>query len=236
MTTSHRLMDIEHDRLPTDEELERHTVQTFAEFVREVLDYNPDTGSFIWKHRPRLHFVSEREWKRWNARHQGKAAGGVDGKGYLQIGLNGVKHYAHRLAWLYVHGQLPKAQIDHIDRNKANNALSNLHDVTDLENKRNRPIQANNSTGVNGVEELQSGKFRAHIRIDGRRHYLGTFDHPEHAATVRQYVALEEGFDPTHGLAPGETPPSFTVYDAETGEVYELPSIEPSTSGQGGNE
>ena len=34
--------------------------------------------------------------------------------------------YAHRLAWLFVYGEMPSGKIKHIDKNKANNAIDNL--------------------------------------------------------------------------------------------------------------
>lgn len=58
--------------------------------------------------------------------------------GYISIGVYGKRHLAHRLAWLYVYGEFPKNQIDHINRVKTDNRIENLRDVTSAENLKNR--------------------------------------------------------------------------------------------------
>lgn len=45
----------------------------------------------------------------------GDVAGCVDKDGYIQIRLKGKMYPAHRLAWLYVYGEWPQDEIDHIN-------------------------------------------------------------------------------------------------------------------------
>ncbi|MDD0156969.1 HNH endonuclease signature motif containing protein, partial [Shigella flexneri] len=66
----------------------------------------------------------------------GKVAGTIS-YGYNAINIDGVRYFAHRLAWLYVYGEWPKQEIDHIDRNRRNNAISNLRDVSRVVNALN---------------------------------------------------------------------------------------------------
>ena len=84
----------------------------------KLLDYNPVNGDWTWK-------VD----MNYNAR-MGEKAGFISNTGYHCIRIKGQDYAAHRLAWLYVHGDWPKHQIDHIDGNKLNNRISNLRDVT----------------------------------------------------------------------------------------------------------
>lgn len=92
--------------------------------LKEILHYNPNTGAFTWKICPRKSIK------------EGSIAGRLSR--YIQIQYKGKKYYAHRLAWLYMYGKLPKNQIDHINRDKTDNRISNLRDVTHFENQQNQ--------------------------------------------------------------------------------------------------
>ena len=58
----------------------------------------------------------------------------------------------HRFIW-YLHNGVPedKYLVDHIDRNRLNDSLSNLRLATKKENARNRSKQKNNTSGFRGV-------------------------------------------------------------------------------------
>jgi len=77
------------------------------EYLKSILEYNPEIGEFIWKTR-------ENVPKFWNTKYAGKKAGRINCNGYGQICIDHKHHSTHRLAWLYVHGELPD-QIDHIN-------------------------------------------------------------------------------------------------------------------------
>ena len=156
-----------------------------AEYVRSILDYDPATGVFKWKWR-------EGVSKRINARFAGKVARSVDGKGYLQIRINKHLYRTHRLAWLYVHGEWPSEQIDHIDCDKLNNRIANLRLANNQENQRNSGLQKNNTTGIKGVRWcMNRGKFRAEITVDYRTINLGSFDTLSAAAAAREAAEIE---------------------------------------------
>ena len=111
-----------------------------AERLREVLDYGPDTGVFTWKIRT-------------NSRVKvGDVAGALRPDGYIQISIDGRLHRAHRLAWLYVTGESPPDQIDHINGVRDDNRIANLRLATSAENKQNlRRAKSRNKTGFLGV-------------------------------------------------------------------------------------
>ena len=143
-----------------------------AERLREVLNYDAETGIFTWLARTR------------NRVAVGDVAGSPDRYGYLRIKIDGRIHSAHRLAWLYVHGEWPKDQLDHINGIRTDNRITNLREATNAENGHNRrKPHSNNTTGYLGVKR-DRGRFQALIRLDGKQRYLGLFDTPEaaHAA------------------------------------------------------
>ena len=140
-----------------------------AERLREVLDYCPDTGVFTWKIR------SNRRVK------VGDVAGALRHNGYIQIGIDGCLHRAHRLAWLYVTGESPPSEIDHINCVKNDNRIANLRLATSAENKQNQSkAQKRNKAGFLGVSPHE-GKFQAQIKVDGKKMHIGRFNTPEEA-------------------------------------------------------
>ena len=142
-----------------------------ADYLRSILAYDADTGVFT-----RLVSVSSRA-------KVGDVAG-CKSNGYIVIRVFGKSRYAHRLAWLYVYGQWPAGDIDHIDGCGTNNRIANLRDVTHSTNMQNL-IQATirNTNGFLGVMRSRK-QWEARILVDGKRRYLGQFDTPElaHAA------------------------------------------------------
>ncbi len=162
------------------------------ERLQELLHYNPDTGVFTWKVRTS------------NSVHVGDIAGNrftkADGKSYLQIQIDYKLYKAHRLAWLYTHGQFPEGEMDHINGDGTDNRLINLRDVTSSENSRNRRLQSNNASGTCGVSWYESRrKWRAEIRADSKRLHLGLFENIQDAIAARKAAERKHGYHPNHG-------------------------------------
>lgn len=157
-----------------------------AERLRDLLDYDPGTGVFTWRHRPT-------ERRQWNGRYAGQSAGGFRPDGYLIIGLAEYGLFrAHRLAWLWMTGEWPKEQIDHIDLDKANNAWANLRDATPRENSRNVRMQCRNKAGLKGVSwHKLRGQWRAVIGHEGKYTHLGLFGDCAPAAHFAYCVASD---------------------------------------------
>lgn len=117
-------------------------------------------------------------------------AGHLGKQGYLQICINRKLMQAHRLAWLYMHGELPKNIIDHIDGNKANNRILNLRDIDRKGNSQNtkKAKSTNKASGLLGVSKNKKlNKFTARITVSYKSIFLGLFDTPElaHDAYVK---------------------------------------------------
>lgn len=152
-----------------------------AEYVRQILDYDPSTGALTWRERADMR-------PQWNARYAGKAAGWRDSHGYWQIHINGRIHKVHRVAWLYMTGEWPKNEIDHRDTDRSNNRFVNLREATSAENKRNVGAQSNNTSGHKGVSwHKSSGKWSANIKVDNKQHHLGLFDADKKHEAVSAY-------------------------------------------------
>lgn len=168
-----------------------------AQFVRSILDYDPETGVFTWKMRPVSMFKdgkqsAEQNAKKWNTRFAGKTAGvkiGPKAKPYIAITINRTKYRAHRLAWLIVYGEWPPEgyHIDHINGAGLDNRIANLRLATRSQNMANRGAQRNGASGFKGVSwNKQKLRWEAYICINNKQRHLGYFDIAEeaHAAYV----------------------------------------------------
>jgi hypothetical protein len=108
-------------------------------------------------------------------------------RGYLNVGLCNDTYRVHKLvAEAFLENPHNKSCIDHIDRNKLNNHISNLRYATNSENQMNRSIQSNNTSGITGVSFHKArNKWRAHIQKNGKNIHLGYFESKEEAIEAR---------------------------------------------------
>jgi hypothetical protein len=155
-----------------------------ASLVRALLSYCPSTGVMTR--------VSGR-----GGTLAGAVAGVVNNNGYRLITIQYVKYRAHRLAWLWMTGEWPKGEIDHINGVRDDNRWENLRDVPMVTNQQNRRRALKQSqTGYLGVSRTGTdGRFKAVIQAEGREHYLGTYDTAQeaHAAYVEAKRELHAG-------------------------------------------
>lgn len=141
-----------------------------AERLRELLDYNPETGVFTW--------VSCAG--RYGRFQKGSETGSLNQRGYQIISIGCVKYIAHQLAWLFVNGTWCESQIDHIDGNKANNSICNLREANQSENSQNQSsAHSNNKSGFLGVSIRKNGTYQARIMVDKKSISIGYFDTAE---------------------------------------------------------
>jgi hypothetical protein len=134
--------------------------------LREVLNYCPETGVFTWiKAKYGIVKVGDIAG---HTKDVGMSAG------YTCIVIDGKVYFAHRLAWLFVHGYFPEYPIDHINRNRSDNRLDNLREISITCNLRNRSTFKNSKSGITGViyNELRN-KWEPSIRINKNLKYLG---------------------------------------------------------------
>ena len=95
------------------------------ETLMSVLDYDPDSGLFTWRHRDKSFFKKSGNYYRWNREYAGKPALRIRSGGYFVGTVLGERLYAHRVAFMIQYGYVPDV-IDHIDGNGLNNKIDNL--------------------------------------------------------------------------------------------------------------
>lgn len=145
-----------------------------------------ENGLLIWKTRPHEHFIKERTMKIWNSRFSGLVAGTRDKNGYISIGLDCEKYYAHRVIWEMHNGQIQKGmQIDHINHIRDDNVIENLRLVSGAQNSKNMSMSIANKTGRTGVYMLKNGKYCAMIVVDRKSIYLGCYENRDDAFMAR---------------------------------------------------
>lgn len=156
------------------------------EFLKSILHYNPENGVFTWRHCESVRMVV-----------RGKIAGYFGCRNYWFIKIQGREIRAHRLAWLYVYGEMPKEYIDHINGIKTDNRILNLRDVDQTINVQNlKKAQKNSKSGFLGVRrQTKSNKWIAEIGVNSKRKYIGQFETPElaHEAYLAAKRILHEG-------------------------------------------
>ena len=147
------------------------------ELINELLSYDRNTGVFTWK-------------KSSPRAKAGSVAGSIHKKGYRYIKIKGSNHAAHRLAWYICTGVEPEDTVDHKDRNKDNNAISNLR-VASLS------VQQENTLCAKGYRLVQKTpqskpRYQVRIRVNGAVRYVGCFDTPEEARDAYIAAKIEE--------------------------------------------
>lgn len=138
------------------------------ERVRELLNYDEETGLLTWKIR-----TSSRA-------EAGQKAGSKHSAGYRQIRIDGEMYLAHRVIWLWAYGSFPQNFIDHINHDKTDNRLSNLRLATNAENQQNRQA----SLGVSWCN--RRNKWRARVEHNKKQIHLGYYESKDLAVEARK--------------------------------------------------
>lgn len=173
-----------------------------VEYLRECLDYRPETGALVWLGRPPGHFSSPASHFRFMSRWAGKPAGSYTASGYLSIRLGGTLYMAHRLAWALYYGAAPEVSLalDHINGRKDDNRIANLREVTHAVNGLGAVKNSKNTSGHNGVSwASKQRKWCAQVGFQGKVRNLGYYDDIADAIAARKRADAELGFSAYHG-------------------------------------
>ena len=138
-----------------------------ADQLRAAMTYDPATGTF-------------RRLKPWRGRY---TPGDVTVYGYQRINVGKHRYFAHRLAFLWMTGRWPEAQIDHKNGNRLDNRWCNLREATAQENRRNERKRGSNP--YKGITFYKpTGRWKASIKVNRREKSLGYFTTPIEAHTA----------------------------------------------------
>ena len=146
--------------------------------LRELLAYDLATGVFTWRCQV-------------GRAKAGQKAGVKRSDGYWVIKINRRLYRAHRLAWLYVYGEWPRNELDHINGIRDDNHIANLRDATRVENGRNRKKRRDARCALKGVS-VQNKRFRAQIKLAGKTIHIGYYDTEEEAHAAYMAAAEKE--------------------------------------------
>jgi hypothetical protein len=156
-----------------------------------ILHYDPDTGVFTW-----LKSLSYRT-------KVGAVAGALDGRkrGYIEIRIRGYLHKAHRLAFLYMTGEMPSSGVDHINGIYGDNRFCNLRIADQSVNCRNMSMRKDNTSGAVGVSwDPRKGKWYVRISTAANRpKFCGYFHTLIDAVAHRKRLERKYDYHPNHG-------------------------------------
>lgn len=89
-------------------------------------------------------------------------------------------------------GEVPQADIDHINQDRTDNRFCNLRVASRSENKANVGLRSDNVSGYKGISYVKARRlWQATISRDGKAKYLGRFARKENAALAYNFAAFE---------------------------------------------
>lgn len=146
--------------------------------LKSFLHYEAETGLFTWLKNNKNSLV------------KGCVAGHTRKDKRVLIRINSKSYYAHRLIWLYIYGNFPNLQIDHIDRNPSNNKLINLREATNQQNNFNKSYTNRSILKTKGVSK-KGRKYYAAIKVDGKHIRSPGFKTIEEASKFYENICFE---------------------------------------------
>jgi hypothetical protein len=154
----------------------------FLNKISALLRYDAGSGKFFWLH------------SRGRAK-AGKESGMEWSTGYIKVTIFGKHHLAHRLAWLFCHGEFPSFDIDHINGIKTDNRIENLRPALRFENQQNQRASKKSQTGIRGVYPTSTpNKWDVRIKHLKKYIHIGRYGSIDEAVNAR--LAAEKKYHP----------------------------------------
>lgn len=152
--------------------------------LRQAFDYRD--GELFWKLPA-------------HKRDTNKPAGHTTSNGYRIVGYTFKskrhKYLIHRLIWIWHYGNDPDT-IDHINRNRTDNRIENLRDVSLSVNHMNRCDTHRVNDLPRGVTLVPGGvqkRYKAQRRVEGKQVFIGVYETPNEAAIAYRAFSLGAG-------------------------------------------
>lgn len=128
-------------------------------------------------------------------------AGKITKNGYVSIGANWIKAYAHRIVWFMHYGEIQKGfDIDHINHDRTDNRIENLRLVSRSENLKNKGKVLSSSGEMGVYWNERAKKWEAALNVNGKKKYLGLFDTVDDARNARVKADRVYGYHENHGV------------------------------------
>ncbi|WP_144259486.1 HNH endonuclease [Methylocystis sp. ATCC 49242] len=150
-----------------------------VERLKELFRYDEETGKLYWR-------VSKGPVK------AGSEAGTITIKGYLRVTVDGKPHMVHNIIYAIYHNKWPHLEVDHRNRIRMDNSISNFREATRSDQIRNQV--KNNALGFRGVyycKDRISRPYYSQIRLNGKLRTLGFFATPQEAARAYDRAVIE---------------------------------------------
>lgn len=174
-------------KLANEQRIKISSQSPLPDAIFECLHYNQNTGIITCARKYSTRSVV------------GAEVGTLNPDGYRRIQYKNKVYMAHRVAWLLHYGSWPDKEVDHVDGNKLNNAISNLRCVHTKDNCKNRGVSKHNKTGHPGVQfDSATGKWRVQFRINKKNKHFGLFEDFNEAVDVAREQYIHHGFSERH--------------------------------------
>lgn len=158
-----------------------------VERLKELVTYDPSTGTLVWN-------------STGKGRRKDKTAGKPDSGGYLRLCIDGSRYRVHRLAFLYMTGEWPQGEVDHINGVRTDNRWANLRRASRTQQGRNMKKFNTNTSGVVGVHWVKPRRlWSARIVVNYECKVLKDTPDFFEACCARKAAENRYGFHPNHG-------------------------------------
>lgn len=133
-------------------------MQPTANYLRQILRYEPETGKLFWRVPKQKRNLSERAGNYDHVANRWSIF--IDGKRFLQ----------HRVIWTMQTGVWPVSTVDHEDGDSSNNTWRNLREATLSEQQQNTRLRKDSVWGRGIHYDKTCDCFRVLIQLDGVVH------------------------------------------------------------------
>jgi hypothetical protein len=158
---------------------ERERFEAWMDDCWKTFKYDPATGSVTVV-------------KPYQQHPFGSILGSDNGQGYLRASFKGRRFLLHQMAWFLFYEEWPTMDIDHKNRDKHDNKISNLRLATFDQNRQNVVPQKTTKTGLRGVHRRSTDNLiQASISVNGKSIHLGTFKKCSDAAKAYNDAAIK---------------------------------------------